>query len=56
MTFASFVRKMQTVFGPRRLDRIRVHAPCFRLLGFQGASGGKVFSQDHPKGYLNWNL
>ena len=56
MTFSSFVRKMQTVFGPRRLDRIRVLALCFRPLGFLGASSCKVFSQDPPKGYLNWEL
>ena len=47
---------MQTVFGPRRLDRIRVLVPCFRPLGLLGASGGKAFSQDHPKGYFNWEF
>jgi hypothetical protein len=36
MTFYSFVRKMETVFGPRRLDRIRVLVPCFRPLGLLG--------------------
>ena len=51
-----FRGKMQTVFGPRRLDRIRVLALCFRPLGFLGASGGKAFPQDHPKGYINWNF
>ena len=44
---------MQTVFGLRRLDRIRILVPCFRPLGLLGAFGGKAFSQDHPKGYLN---
>ena len=53
MTFYSLVRKVQSVFGLRRLDRIRVLIPCVRPLGLLGASGGKAFSQDHPKGYLN---
>jgi hypothetical protein len=25
-------------------------------LGLLGSSGGKAFSQDHPKGYINWNF
>ena len=47
---------MQTVFGPRRRDRIRFLVPCFRALGLLGSSGGKAFSQDHPKGDINCNL
>ena len=44
------------MFGLRRLDRIRLLVPCFRPLGLLGSSGGKAFSQDHPKGYINWNF
>ena len=55
-TSSSFVEKCKLCFGPRRRDRIRVLAPCFRPLGFLGASGGKAFSQDHPKGYINWKF
>ena len=53
MTFCSFVPKMQVQFGPRRLDRIRLLVPSVRPLGLLGGSGGKAFSQDHPKGYFN---
>ena len=47
---------MQTVFGPRRLDRIRLLFPCFRPWGLLGASGGKAFAQEYSKGFLTgWN-
>ena len=36
MTFSSFVRKMQTVFSPRRRDEMRVFVPCVRPLGLLG--------------------
>ena len=36
MTFSSFVVKSKNVFGPRRLDRIRVLVPCFHPLGLLG--------------------
>jgi len=39
------VQKMQTAFGPSRLDRIGGQAPCFRPWGFLGASGGDAFSK-----------
>ena len=44
---------MQIVFGPRRLDRIRLLIPCFRPLGLLGSSGGKAFSYDCPKECIN---
>ena len=43
--FLSFDGKWQTAFGPRRLDRIGLQAPCFRPWGFLGASGGDAFSK-----------
>ena len=45
MTVRGFVQKMQTAFGPSRLDRIGDQAPCFRPWGFLGASGGDAFSK-----------
>ena len=56
MTFYNFVPKMQSGIEPRRLDRIRVLVPCFRPVNLLETSGGKAFSQDHPKGYLNWKF
>ena len=44
-----FCAENKTVFGPRRLDRIRVLFPCFRPSGPLGTSGGKASSQDYPK-------
>ena len=51
-TFSSLVEKYKLCLD-RASDRIRVPAPCFRPLGFLVASGGKAYSQDLPKGYIN---